>query len=362
MVNRQRLLDNFKTLAAFDSESFQEKEIADYLYGKLKELGLEVTMDDAGNLYGIRKGNATGEPVLFSAHMDTVAPGIGKTVIVHRDGKITSDGKTVLGADDLTGVVAILEMLEVIREQNLSHPDIEVIFFVAEEAYGIGSSHFDFSIVKSKVAYVLDLDGPIGRIANAAPSIIQFHIRIEGKNAHAGFEPEKGISAIVAAAKAIDTLTLGRIDESTTANIGIISGGTGKNIVPDSVLLEGEVRSLDHRKALSVIQSIEETFAKAASEIGAKSHFESIERLRAYRVNPESKTIKRYAGALESVTGLEPEIITTFGGSDNNNFCRNGIEGIVISNAMHKVHTTEEYFYLEELEKSSEIVLKLGCD
>lgn len=371
MINKERLIENFKVLAAFDSESYHEKEIANYLFQKLLSLGLETRMDSAGveltnhedaagNIYGLLKGNDKGEPILFTAHMDTVAPGNGKKPVFHEDGKVTSDGKTILGADDMTGIVAILEMLEVIRERNLPHPDIEVIFFIAEEAYGIGSSEFDFSQVFSKYAYVLDLDGPIGRIANAAPSIIQFGIEVEGKDAHAGFEPEKGTSAILVAAKALNELTLGRIDDETTANVGVISGGTGKNIVPGSTWLEGEVRSLDHAKAIEVVRSIENCFQTVAQESGAKVHFTSIERLRAYQVDQNSVTVQRYAKALEEVDGSEPTIITTFGGSDNNNLCRNGIEGIVISNAMNQVHTTEEYFYMEDLVKSTEIVLRLA--
>lgn len=371
MINKQRLTDSFKALAAFDSESFYEKEIADYLYKNLIDLGLEVVRDEAGriirnnekatgNIYGILKGDTEGEPVLFAAHMDTVAPGIGKKVIIHEDGRVTSDGTTVLGSDDITGIAAILEMLEVIKENQLPHPDIEVAFFVAEEPYCIGSSVFDYSVIKSKKAYVLDLDGPVGRIANAAPSIIQFEIKIEGKSAHAGFEPEKGISSITAASKAIERLKLGRIDESTTANIGKIIGGSGKNVVPGVTYVEGEVRSLDNSKALSVIRNIKETFENAAKEMGAHVTFESKEMVRAYKVEVESQTVKAYTAALASLGYGEPEIITTFGGSDNNNFCMHGIEGIVISNAMNAVHTTNEYFYIDDFVKSTEIIIKLA--
>jgi len=371
MVNQKRLLDEFVTLAMFDSESLHEKSISMYLYDKLVGLGLEVYMDKAGsliadsddssgNIYGILKGDLEGEPILFSAHMDTVSPGKGKKVVVHRDGKVTSDGTSVLGADDITGIVAILEMLTVIKEEGLPHPDIEVTFFIAEEMYCKGSSVFDYSRIKSKHAYTLDLDGKIGRIANSAPSIIQFEVSIEGKSAHAGFEPENGISAIMIASQAISGLKLGRVDAQTTVNIGTITGGTGKNIVPGHVMVQGEVRSLDRDAALSAVERIKSKFEGAAIQCGAKAFFTSEEMVRAYKVDENSFVIQRYAEALNTLGLGKPEIITSFGGSDNNNFCQHGIEGVVIANAMNNVHTVNEYFYIEDLVRSSEIVLRLA--
>ncbi len=360
MVNRNRMIDAFRTLTAFDSESFHEKEIADHLEAKLRELGTEVKRDNDGNIYAFLKGNAGGEPILFSAHMDTVSPGVGKKAVFHDSGKVTSDGRTVLGADDVTGIVAILEMLEVIKEKRLSHPDIEAVFFVAEEVYGLGSANFDYSQIKARKAYVLDLDGPVGRIANRAPSIVQFEIRIEGKSAHAGFEPEKGISALQIAARGIDGLKLGRIDEKTTANIGVISGGTGKNIIPGEVKLEGEVRSLDDEAALAYIEKIKERFETVSGEFGGKCFFTSKRMIKAFHTESDSEVIRKYADALHALGYGEPVIVTTFGGSDNNNLALHGIEGIVISNAMNLVHTVNEYFYVDELVKSAEIVLRLG--
>lgn len=370
MINRKRLTDEFSRLAAFDSESFHEKETAGYLFEKLRSLGLDVTRDDAGkligsgpegagNIYGFLKGNSEGESLLFSAHMDTVSPGKGKKPVFHEDGTVTSDGTTVLGADDITGIAAILELLQVIQEDGLSHPDIEVVFFVAEEPYGRGSSVFDYLKIRSKTAYVLDLDGPVGTIANRAPTILQFRAEVTGKSAHAGFEPEKGISAIAALSKAVSELKLGRIDEETTANVGTIGGGTGKNIVPGSAYAEGEVRSLSDEKAWDLAEEIGKTFTKAAEEQGAKVAFTAKEMVHAYSVEEDAPVIKRYAKAMEGLGFGKPRIITTFGGSDNNNLSLHGISGIVVANAMNHVHTTQEYFSLDELEKSTEILLKL---
>ncbi|MCR5767708.1 MAG: M20/M25/M40 family metallo-hydrolase [Lachnospiraceae bacterium] len=375
MVDSLRLLKEFKKLTSFDSESYNEQEIAGYLFRKLEDLGLSVKMDDAGNrlrkkagytegpafgnIYGLLEGNTGGEPVLFCAHMDTVSPGKGKMPVFHPDGRVTSDGTTVLGADDTTGIAAILEALTVIKENALSHPDIEVVFFVAEEPYCRGSSVFDYSLIRSKQAYVFDLDGKIGTIANRAPSIISFKVMIEGKSAHAGFEPENGISSILVAALAISGLETGRIDCETTANIGLIKGGTGRNIVPGSTVVEGEVRSLNASKARALIKKYRSGFAAAAEKFGAKIIFEAEEMISAYSVSKNAQVIKRYEKALKELGYGPAELITTFGGSDNNSLNRHGIEGIVVSNAMNNVHTTGEYFFTGELVKSAEIAVRL---
>lgn len=368
MINEKRMIDEFIKLASFDSLSYEEYDISIYLLNKLKNLGLEVEIDDAnkklnnnskstGNIYGYLKGNIDGS-ILFSSHMDTVSPGIGKKVIV--DGRIVkSDGKTVLGSDDLTGIVTILEMLTLIKEYNLPHKDIEVIFFVAEEAYCKGSSVFDFSKVKSKYGYVLDLSGKVGLIANKAPSIVSFAINVIGKAAHAGFEPEKGVSAILVAANAISNLTLGRLDDETTLNIGIINGGNGKNIIPDFVNIKGEIRSFSHERALSALDNVRKIFEYEAKVIDARIEFDYTVDIEAYEVSEDSYVIKEYKRVIAKLGYDYFEIESTFGGSDNNNLNKNGIEGIVITNAMNNIHTTNEYFDIDELIKSTNIVLKL---
>ena len=369
MINKNRMIEEFKKLASFDSESYHELLISNYLLDKLKSLGLDVNIDNSGfilnpnlestgNIYGFLKGNIKGDSILLSAHMDTVAPGKNKKVIIE-DNVVKSDGNSVLGADDITGIVSILETLEVIKENNLLHPDIEVVFFIAEEPYCRGSSLFDYNKIKSKHAYVLDLSGKVGTIASEAPSIYQFKATINGKSAHAGFEPEKGISAISIVALAISKLKLGRIDNDTTANIGLISGGTGKNIVPDKVILEGEIRSLDDKKAINEIKKIENTLIEEVNKFNASVKFELNEMIKSYKLKNDSYVIKKYQRALLKLNYGKPNIITTFGGSDANSFNKNGIECAVISNAMNDIHTTNEYFLVEEFVASAEIALEL---
>ena len=369
MVNKEIMKKEFEKLISFDSESFHEREIYNYLKNKLIELGLDVKTDDVSskfdshdggnNIYGFLKGNVEGESILLSSHMDTVKPGIGKKVVYHDDGKVTSDGNSVLGSDDVTGIVEILEALYQIKENNLKHPDIEVAFFVAEEPFCVGSKYFDYSLIKSKYAYVFDLSGEIGTIAISAPTILSFDINVIGKSAHAGFEPEKGISAIAIAAKAISNLKLGRINEYTTLNIGLISGGTVRNAIPDNVVLKGEIRSSIHEKALETLDYVITIFDYVSKEYGGSITYNSEENIHAYKISSDSILIKNYQNALDKLGYGKCNIIDTFGGSDNNNLNKNGIEGVVLSSAMNNVHTKEEYYYLEDFYKAAEIAIKL---
>ena len=369
-MNKDRLLNEFKKLISFDSPSYYEDDIAFYLYDKLNELDLEVYMDNAifkltgrntkaGNIYGFLKGNIKGDSLLFSAHMDTVKPANNKKAIIS-EGIVKSDGNSVLGADDVTGIAEILEMLTVIKENNLSHPDIEIIFFVAEEEFCKGSSVFDFSIVKSKYAYVFDLSGKVGNIAISAPSIISFEIVINGKASHAGFEPEKGISSILVGALAISRIKTGRINEDTTLNIGTINGGSGKNIIPERTIISGEIRSMNHVYALELVNDLKNVFTEEANKFNATIDFKYIENIYAYRIKEDDLVIKKYIEAIKKLGYENPKLINTFGGSDNNNFNKNGIHGIVVANAMNNIHTTDEYFELEEFYKATEICIALA--
>lgn len=295
---------------------------------------------------------------MFSAHMDTVRPGIGKKAIRREDGTITSDGTTVLGADDAAGVAEILEMLRLIREFHIPHPDIEILFSVAEELYSQGCQVFDYTKIRSRKAYVMDLSGPVGRAAVAAPSIISLKIRINGKTAHAGFCPEEGIHAILIAGRAISRIRNGHVDADTTVNLGTIQGGTGRNIVPDLVEITGEIRSMDHNKALGQVETIRWIFEEEAANMGGTAEVKSVTEIQAYRIQADELVVTQFQAACREL-GLSGELEDTFGGSDNNHFVVHGIRGIVVANAMNEVHTTKEYTSVWELTRATELILKI---
>ena len=371
MVNEKRVTDLFLKLAAFDSESFSEKQIGQFVTSKLKDLGLEVYTDNTTdneflkahpdsfpNIYAVLKGNNTADPILFSAHLDTVQPGKGKKPLITADGLITSEGDTVLGADDISGIVAIIEALTVIKENNADHPDIEILFTVSEEPFCEGSRFFNFGLIKSGIAYVLDLTGKIGTTAISAPSIISFTADITGKASHAGFAPQEGISAIKIAAEAVNRIKTGKVDRMTTVNIGRIEGGTSNNIVPENVRLTGEIRSLNHSKALAKALEIEKIIRQYADKSGAQLDFTKVEHIKAYRIDKRASVITGFKKACKK-TGIKPEFITTFGGSDANRLNEAGIVTVVNSCGMEKVHSSEEYTTVNELVKSAELTFNL---
>ena len=257
-MNNKRLLDTFSELVSIYSPSLTERLVCDYLSANLSILGFNLHEDlvgeeiggNSGNLYGFLPGDESLEPLLFCAHMDTVEPAHGKIAVFHDDGLITSNGETILGSDALSGVSAIIEAIKTVKEENINHRPIEIIFFIAEEIYGIGSKLFDYSIIKSKESYTLDLAGEVGSAAYKAPSLLTFDIIIKGKSGHSNFKSEGNINAIIVAAKALVEIKTGKINANSTCNIGLIQGGRASNIVPDICTVTGEIRSYSHDETI----------------------------------------------------------------------------------------------------------------
>ena len=370
MANRERMIKDFLELSAIDSVSFKECEFADVLKRKLEELGLKAHEDsvseeigsNAGNVYAFWKGEEDLPTVLLSAHMDTVEPGIGKKAVYDPEkGILKSDGRTVLGADDIAGIVEILEAVRLIRESGRKHKNVELLFPVAEEVYTKGSAVFDYSKLSAKEAYCLDLSGHAGLAAIKAPTLISFRITVHGKASHAGLEPEKGVNAIEIAAKAIAGIKQGQVDEDSTLNIGTVKGGTATNIVPDEVKIEGEIRSFKHESALKLLKDTKFRFEEEAIRLGAGMagiEFKSEIHLIAYERKEEEEVVKNFLLAAKAV-GIEPQLISTMGGADNHQFNKNGIKGIVLSCGMQNVHTTEEYIEIADLEAGADLVAEL---
>jgi len=363
MVNN-RMWETFEELTSIDSPSLGERELCDVLRAKLEDLGASVYEDDAGvringncgNLYAFLDGE--GEPILLSAHMDTVEPAKGKRAVLHDGGLITSAGDTVLGADDVSGITSILEAIRRLQENGTTHRPIELLFTVAEEIFCGGSAYTDYSKLKARQAYVLDTGGEIGEGAHAAPTVLHFTIRVKGKAAHAGFAPQDGIHAIAVAARAIARLEIGRTGPDTTLNIGKISGGNGINVVPDTCEVAGEIRSLRHDEAVARFEELLEIFHQEADKAGARIEADQGCSIKAYEVPLDGEVVKRYEDACAAV-GVTARIHSTMGGSDNNNYVPNGISGLVIACSMHEVHSVREYCNIDEMEKCVQVVMKL---
>ncbi len=380
-MNEEQIKKEFAALTAIDSVSYYERKMADCMKELLRELGFDVEEDDAaarlgeerpqtkdrsdkpaGNLYGFLKGDLPGAPILLSAHLDTVHPGHGKKAVFREDGTITSDGSTVLGADDAAGLLEILEGVRAVRSAQLPHRDIEVLFTVAEEAHCRGSAVFDFDRIRAKEAYVLDLSGPVGSAAVEAPTILTFQAAVTGKEAHAGFAPENGIHAVAVMADAITRIPHGRLyagkEEETTINIGSVSGGGATNIVPALCTCTGEIRSCVHEQAVLMMEQVKNEFEETAAWYGAGAEVQSVERVRAYRIGEEDPAVLRFRHACDTL-GLPGERIRTFGGSDNNHFAQHGISGLVLSCGMTDVHSTRESVRTEDLVNGARLVAEL---
>lgn len=356
VISPERLADTFAALVAIDSPSRGERRMADELTGRLEALGLTVTEDDAGeqiggssgNLYGFLPGTLDLPPLLLCAHMDTVAPWQGKRAVRETDGTIHSAGDTVLGADDLAAVAVILEVLTALRESGVPHRPIEVLFSASEETYCEGAAVFDFSRVRAREAYVLDYEGPLGAAVVAAPTILGFTAAVTGRASHAGFAPEQGISALLAAARAVTAVPSGRVAPDTTVNFGLVEGGSGTNIVPQTCTVRGEIRSMDHGRALEQAALARSAFERACAEIGASLDFQERCFIQAYRVAEDAPVVRRYFDICRA-RGYETSVVDTFGGSDNNVLAQHGITGVVLPSAMHRCHSCGEYTSVAEL-------------
>jgi tripeptide aminopeptidase len=370
-INKERLKKEFLALVKISSESKNEKDVAEYIKKAFDGLADEILFDtskektksNTDNLIVKVRGTNKGTPsLLLCAHLDTVVP--GKDIKpIEEGGVIKADGSTILGADCKSGIAIILEVIRSLKEHGADHGDIEVLFTVCEEVGLLGSKNLDYSLIESKLCYAIDTVGAVS-VINKAPSSNSIKFTIYGKEAHAGVEPEKGISAIKVAARAIELMELGRIDFETTANIGVITGGHATNIVPNMVVLEGEARSHDPEKLKAQTESMQEAVKKAVAEYTDKSfddelpYYEeeiSLEYER-FSVSEESPLIKKCSEAAKEL-GKELRVIAAGGGSDANIFNAHGIESVIFASGMKNPHTVNESIDLNDLYLNTSLLL-----
>ena len=353
MIDQERLVARFMELARIESPSGHEQAAGERVMEWLRELGATVERDEIGNVLGRLDGQ--GEPLLLNAHLDTVVPTEGVRPVL-ADGVIRSDGRTVLGADDKSGVAIILEAVRTAQEGSLPLPPLDILFTVQEEVGLRGVKAFDVCRLRAREGIGLDAGGPQGTVVVSAPSQDSLQVVVHGIAAHAGAEPEKGISAIVVAAEAITRMPLGRIDEETTANIGVISGGQATNIVCDRVEVRGEARSREPAKLVIQTQAMASAFEEAAARHGATVDIEVSHAYTAYRLAPEEPLLRLLADAASKV-GLEPNYFDSGGGSDANVLNEAGIRITNISTGMAQVHTTQEHISVVDVVRCAEWVL-----
>lgn len=373
-VNLNELKNIFKELVSIYSPSKNEKDVAEYIINYLKDMDLPVYLDNSYNAYG---GNT---PVIFtklegsldssytlSAHMDVVEPNKG-VVIIEDDGKIKTDGTTTLGGDDKAGVAIILYTLKFLKESNLKFPTVYAIFTPAEEIGMLGAKNINWqevykNINPSKDMIVLDNGGPSKFVAHQAPTCNLFTLEVKGKKAHAGIEPEKGISSIQIISEIISKMNILRIDETTTANISKLHSEFPTNVVPDYAVAEGEVRAHSYEKIEEILDGYRKICEEICDKYGAGYNFKTNNVYPMLTSKDELNLANRFIKAYKNI-GIDAKLQVIGGGSDANFFSEEGFNSIIIGVGMEKVHTTEEYLVVGEMKNSLKVLLEffLNCN
>ena len=357
--------DLFLELAAIPSPPGSERAVADRVVAFLTALGLAVEEDGAGAEIDATAGNllcrlaptADGEPIFLCAHLDTVPPD-GPLEPVVEDGVVRNRGGTILGADNKAAVAAMLEATRHVVAEARPHAGLELLFTPKEEVGLLGAFAFDHTRLRARVGYVYDQAAPLGDVVLGAPFAQSMEVRFHGRAAHSGMYPEEGRSAIAAAAKAIGDLRLGRIDEETTANVGLIEGGTAPNIVPEWCTFAAEARSHDETKLADLVQEMLESFTFAATLAGCEVSTTVKRSYRGYRFGRGDKVVRIADSALRS-SGVEPRFGLSGGAADANVFNERGLQCLNLANGMADIHTPDEHIAVADLERMVEVTLAL---
>ncbi len=376
-INRERLAAHFITLCELSSPSGEEKRVADYLRRTFTELGASLILEDdsgpqtgadCGNLIIRFDGSSPVPPVFFACHMDTVKP--GHDVAVQRNGDIfTSKGDTILGGDDKSGIAPLIELISLLKENDTPHRTIELLFTTSEEVGLLGAKALDHRPLQATFGYALDSTG-IDKVIVAAPAANKVRIDVHGTAAHAGLNPESGVNALQIAAQAITKVRLGRIDEESTANIGVIEGGVARNIIPDHVFIQGEVRSHSPEKLTALTEEMKQHFVETAeswpvsTRTGSKQpsiEFVVESDYPAMRLSDDDEvlvTVRRAAKKIDRPLSF----IVGGGGSDANIFNSYGLSTAILATGMCEVHTTGERLDLNDMVRLTELIHAIATE
>lgn len=355
MIRPKQVTKTFIDLVKIDSLSGKERKVAAYIIKYLKDLGIKSGRDSYGNVIARVSGN--GEPFILSAHMDTVQPGIEIKPIIKK-GIIKSDGTTILGADDKAGITAILEAVKECKKKKLRHRPLELIFTREEEIGCVGARQLNFKKLKAKEGLAIDSTSSLGHITLAEPFIYVIEIWVKGRAAHGGAHPEKGIDALRIVAKALNEIKLGRIDKSTTANMGIIKGGTAFNTVPENIYIKGDARSHFLKKAQQQVDIINKAFKKQVRLKKARLKFKATLALKGFNYLRSDKLIKKIAD-LNKDMKFKTVFERSGGVSDASIFAGKGVKVINISYGGRGGHTTKETIKVRELTRLTEFLIKV---
>ncbi|MBH51557.1 MAG: hypothetical protein CL785_00170 [Chloroflexi bacterium] len=351
MTNRSRLIETFCEIVRIDSPSGEEQDISDDLSKRFRDLGLNVSLDAHGNIIASDNDTPT---IVLSVHMDTVEPGRGINPIISSE-IIETDGTTILGGDCKAGIAAIIECLQTLKENNISRPSLQIVVTRGEELGLDGAKNLDFSLIKGDQVIVFDGGGAVSNVTIATPTYTSFDISVTGRSAHAGVEPQKGLSAIKILSGIIHELPQGRINNNTTFNIGIINGGSVVNAVPEFAQCSGEFRSRDQAD-IEHLHAVLELGLKNAREMHPDALIECETEIKfySYELDEETPVVSRLIHALQNLQ-IEPKVGASGGGTDANVFNLNKCEAVVVGTGTHGMHTKREYVVIEEMIQASNV-------
>ncbi|MCX7925159.1 MAG: M20/M25/M40 family metallo-hydrolase [Fimbriimonadales bacterium] len=365
LLNHERMTALFIEMARIESGSENEAAICEFVAKQLRELGAEIVIIDeaskqiggsGGNVFARFKGTMSAPPLLLNAHVDTVYT-TQNIQLIRDENEIRTDGNTILGADNKAGVAIILEVLRTLKERNLPHPPLEVVFTIREEKGLLGAKAFDTSLLQARTGLVVDGREDPSALFVQSPTHWKFEVVFQGKAAHAGAEPEKGRNAIVMAAKAIAQMQWGRLDAETTANVGVIEGGQAMNVVPDRVKLVGEFRSFDPERVKALTERWRAVCEQVAQESEGSVEVKFSQTFEAIRLAPDAPIVRAAVAGLKSV-GVEARLERTGGGSDANAFALKGIQCLVFPTGADRIHTPQERLILRNFYLCGEGVLQ----
>jgi tripeptide aminopeptidase len=360
------VLDLFTELAAIPSPPGEERAVADTVAAYLRDCAVEVDEDDAGaavgstagNLYARLEPTTAGTPLFFCAHLDTVPPDGPLEPVVDEDGMVRNAGGTILGADDKSAVAAMLEATRRLLSENRPHAGVELLFTPKEEVGLLGAYAFDHRRLHARHGFVYDQAAPIGEVILGAPFSQAIQVQYTGRASHSGMYPEEGRNAIAAAARAIAELRLGRVDEDSTANVGMISGGTAPNIVAELCEFSAEARSHDERKLDELVQEMVDTFTFAAQLSDCRVDVQLRKSYQGYRFGQEDEIVRLAAEGLRR-EGHEPRFALSGGAADANVFNEHGLQCLNLANGMLDIHTSDERIAVADLEEMVDVTLAL---
>ena len=353
-----RLLKTFLALLNVDTYHGDEDRAVAIVQDFLEPAGIAFTRDKIGNLIGVWPArNSDSEPIMLNAHLDTVQSTAGLQTVVDDEG-VGTDGSTILGADDKAGVAAIIEAVLTIEASGAAHGPVDLVFTVGEDVGHIGSKAFDPASIAANVGFVLDAGSPVGNVVTEAPGTRRIYAEFHGRAAHAGIEPEAGVSAISIMSQAIDNMPLGRIDAGTVANIGTVTGGQAANIVAPHAKMEAQARSLSEERLVEQIDAMCRAMDDAADHFGGRVEYEIVPFVRAYRLEAGNPALELADRAIQAA-GIEPNHVPTGGGSDAHEFNAKGMTTACLGAGYRDAHAVTEFMPHDQLRLLTDVSVQL---